>query len=900
MNIAELSAGNFLPPRHAAPKPLLPVAVGLGLGIIIDDQWAPTVAVPIALLACGALLAFAFRARVTRAISFTTLVLAAASLGMVRHAVSDRFLPSDHIAHYLDGDPILTTLSGRIVTAPTIRELEPDVPTAYPRSPSTKFTLGARQLAGLDGPLTVSGLVAINVRAPRLDLRVGQFVKITGWLYRPQGPANPYEFDWSRFMKHEGVFAGLSCDHAESVLVGPADTESAEQEDRDGIGMAARLAYWLDPVRTRLRGYLLDDAYSQDEPAAGVLAAMVLGHRSAVPRAMNEAFLRTGNAHLLAASGMQVAWLALVVWTIARFAGLYYRHTALIVGLVIISYVLIAEPRPSILRAGIVGVFSCSAAFFRGRYNSVNALAAAAVVILLFRPGDIFSAAFQFTFLATVGLLFFCPIVSRKISDFLLQRGLTRLARAFDGRSFALSLFDVDAVPASLTRRIFRWFGVAVAQSFALSISEWIITAPLSCYLFDNFMPWGWLGSFVIAFLAMPANIVGYLTVITRLAFPSAGLLLGPILAFTTNTMLAVVDTLARIPGSVVSGGSPSLLWVMACYSTIGLFCYWRTSAAGRESAQTNAETLTDRPPPRLAQYTRLLRRHGFTIAAALLIGWWLVPTRWVQRDRHTLKVWMLAVGDGTGTLIELPDGLTLLYDFGTRSSFDVLPVAREFLRRRGIDRLNAVFLSHTDFDHFSAIARLADEFDFSRVIITDHFERFAPKNSAPGRLLDALRVKGIPIDIHSAPHAFDEFQSVRVEMLWPPPASSRRIIDANDTSMVLKLTYQDRSILLTGDITEAAMAALSSDPRIRADVLALPHHGSVVGNTRAFVDAVSPSVSVRSTGQRRALTTNGIEQLVGDQGYLSTADDGCICVTIGPERSWVESYKTGRIITFD
>lgn len=522
------------------------------------------------------------------------------------------------------------------------------------------------------------------------------------------------------------------------------------------------------------------------------------------------------------------------------------------------------------------------------------------VVILLFRPGDIFSAAFQFTFLATVGLLFFCPIVSRKISDFLLQRGLPRVARAFDVRSFAVSLFDLDSAPPSLRRRTFRWLGVAIAQLFALSISEWIITAPLSCYLFDNFMPWGWFGSFVIAFLAMPANIVGYLTVIARLAFPSAGVLLGPLLAFTTNIMLAVVDTLARIPGSVVSGGSPSLLWVIACYALIGLFSHRRSFAAGRNNAQSQPETTADHTAFTSARVPTVLRRHGFRIAAALLIGWWLIPTRWVQRDRHALTVWMMAVGDGTGTLVELPDGQTLLYDFGTRSSFDVLPVARDFLRRRGINRLDAVFLSHTDFDHFSAIARLADEVAFSRVIITDHFERFAPKNSAPGRFLDAMRDKGIPIEILSAPHVFDELKSVRVEMLWPPSASLRRLTDGNDTSMVLKLTYQDRSILLTGDITEAAMAALASDPRIRAAVLALPHHGSVVDNTRAFFDAVNPSVSVRSTGQRRALTTNGIEQLVGDRGYFSTADDGCIRVTIGPERSWAESYKTGKFITLD
>ncbi len=67
----------------------------------------------------------------------------------------------------------------------------------------------------------------------------------------------------------------------------------------------------------------------------------------------------------------------------------------------------------------------------------------------------------------------------------------------------------------------------------------------------------------------------------------------------------------------------------------------------------------------------------------------------------------------------------------------------------------------------------------------------------------------------------------------------------------------------------------------INAEVLALPHHGGVVHNTRAFIGAVDPRVAIRSTGQRRYMTTNGIDAIAAPREYYSTADDGCVLIRI-------------------
>jgi competence protein ComEC len=833
--IDRTESGNVSRPK--APAPLMPVAIGLSAGILLDQQFiVPFPACAVAVLIGSAVVAVA---RGKPAVAACGVVLAAIGVGAVRHALFDRRLPDHHIARYGDAEPTLVRLRGRITTPPRIVEPDPSVPRAYSRGPRTVFQLEALALDGAGGPIDVCGPVQFSVKEPMLTLSVGDEVQGTGWLFRPRGPQNPGQYDWSLHQRRMGVRAGFSCDHAEGVRLSRAE----------GASKGGR---WLAAVRRYFRGLLIDDVLDEDEQAAGVMAAMVLGQRSAVTKAMNEAFVRSGNAHFLAASGMHVAWLALLFYGVCRAIGLHHRLTALIVAMAIVSYVLIAEPRPSILRAGIMGVALCMSAFVRGRYGSPNALSLAVVIILLIRPADLFSPAFQFSFVATLGLIFLCPVVSTRIMMGFHYLGYVSAAAGFDMRSTeSWLLFDSRRGLRTIATSV---YGV-VAKLFALSISQWLITAPLACYAFNNLAPWGWLGSFVVWFVAMPAVLLGYVTVLVRLAFPSAAALLSPLVNGATDAMIACVNLVGRLPGSLIDGRSPSIYWVAATYAALALWVFRR-------------------------RWMPL--RHGFVILAIVLVGMWAIPPRWVRAERGAMVVWTLAVGDGTGTVIELPDGRVVIYDFGTRSAFDAGPVAESFLRHRGITRIDAIFVSHANFDHYGAVEHIVGRFEVGRLVVNDHFRRFAPEGSAAAHFLASVESAGVPIEVVSGPKSFDGFGDVSVEQIWPPSASDRKILDANDTSTVLKVASQGESILLTGDIAELAMAELLTAHRetLRSGVLALPHHGSVVFNTEAFIEAVSPAVAIRSTGQRRAMTTSGIERIVAPRRYFSTADDGCAKVT--------------------
>ena len=850
--------------QHRPPAPLLPVAVGLMAGIVLDRyaETPPFVALGVTILA--AILALRLRA-VRPAILTACVAVAAAGVGAMRHGLADRHLPPNHISRFTADEPALVTLTGEVLDDPDIRQSEG---TPYRVPPNTRFLLEARELAGQAGPIPTSGCVQMRIDDALPDLRAGSIVTITGWLTRPRGPANPGQYDWRLYLRRTGVRAMFSADHAESVRVVQSPTGP-------GIAEAVR------GLRRRLRQMLIHRAFDERDDAGGIISAVVLGQRSAVGRAMNEVFKRTGCTHFLAASGMNVAWLALPAWALLRLLGIGYRATAVVVAVLMVSYLFVAEPEPSILRAVIIGVLACIAIFLRGRPNSGNWLACSAIVVLMIDPRDLFRPAFQFSFISVAAVVHLTPRILGLFAEARLLWIRTRYGMAAMVEATGLPPIELTSLADHPTlSRSLRFAVRALGLGSAVSLAAWLAAAPLAAHSFNQFTPLGWVWTQLLIVPAFLATLIGYLKIPLDLLFPSSALVTGPLLSATTHWMTAWATAFSHAPGTVLPAHKPSAAWTVCAYI---LLCTWTWRRHW------------------------LRRRWVAPLLLAGLIGWWAIPPRWVRMERDALVVWMLAVGDGTGTVIELPDGRVIVYDFGTRSRINAEMLAREVLAERGIDHVDAVYVSHPDSDHFNAIEAIADAATVDRVVLNDQFEPLAAQHPSAARFLERLRKRGLQIESQVeisdglstgvppfAPTAQPgptgdngrDAEGVRTESLWPPPRDRKTFVADNDASTVLRITWQGRSILLTGDITEAAMAGLlartkANPEALHADALALPHHGSMVFNTADFIRAVAPSVAIRSSGQRRALTVNGIERACGPARYLNTADVGCVKLTI-------------------
>jgi competence protein ComEC len=267
------------------------------------------------------------------------------------------------------------------------------------------------------------------------------------------------------------------------------------------------------------------------------------------------------------------------------------------------------------------------------------------------------------------------------------------------------------------------------------------------------------------------------------------------------------------------------------------------------------------------------------------------------------LRVDFLDVGQGDAALVTMPDGATLLVDGGGRPDLrrrrggdegaeEFEPDARgigdavvsEYLWWRGLSRVDYVLATHADADHIDGLNAVVKNFDVGAALVAR-----APTDDPEFVRFDAAaHGAGVPVYLVGRGDRL-RFGAVTVDVLWPPPApGDADLPSGNNDSVVLRLGFGRRTILLTGDAEAGAERALVSagDP-LRCDALKVAHHGSRTSSTEAFVAAARPALAVVSVGQdspyghphtevlARWRAAGALVLTTGERGTITISTDG-------------------------
>ena len=596
--------------------------------------------------------------------------------------------------------------------------------------------------------------------------------------------------------------------------------------------------------------------------AAPMARALVLGESDLDP-ADNRAFRASGLAHLLAVSGTHLV--LVVAGAVAACSAILRRFGSLSgrwdVGRVSAAfgvafawvYADFAGGSGSARRAAAMLSFALGARVFGRRPDGPRAFGLSLMGAALLDPLIAFDLSFLLSAAATAGLM----VLQRPIAAFLEScwLALTSVRASRNG----------DDTPSR--RRPSRLFA-SVAAAVATTLSATIGCAPLIAFLAPT-LPIGGVPANLLAvplgeMLALPLCLVH--TVLGSFPVVERGD------ALVASGSLLVVRTIARVTEQVSWLGlpvPPPSPWQCAI-----LWC---------------AATGIGWGPPRT-------RKPAVLVTGALL----LLCEATIRRQgapQGKLRVTVLDIGQGDASIVDLPDGRALLVDAGgmVGSPIDTgQAVIDPVLRTRRRSELAAVALSHPHPDHFGGIASAIANIDVGEFWDSGQGEQEGAGPVYAG-LLRTFRARGVPVlrppDLCGRPRAFG---GATVELLAPCPLPIP-FVNANDNSLVLRVSFGDHAALLVGDAEREEEEALlaKSFASLRADFLKVGHHGSRTSSSPAFLRAVGAKEVAISCGVRNRfghphpITLHNLNEVAR---VFRTDRDGSI--------RWETDGKTASIVT--
>ena len=683
-------------------------------------------------------------------------------LGWLAVHVSQSVLSPYDIRRLTTEQPELLEVRGTVDEPPATRLRVDDGQETW----RTSFVIRVEACKRKTGWEPLAGLVLVACPGDLSgEIHVGQGIEVTGVLRPPASAIAEGLFDHRKHLSRKGIYRELETQSPSDLTLENSSHPIAQL--RESFQTWAR--------RTLSRGL------EEDQPVR-LLWAMTLGWRAALTDEVAEPFMRSGTMHIFAISGLHVTLIAAVLVNLLRLLRLPRGWCGLVVIPLLWLYSGATGWQPSAVRSTIMATVVIAGWSLHRPGDLVNSLAAAAFIILVWDPQQLFLASFQLSFAVVFSIALILPHIERV------------RARLIQPDPF---------LPPELRPRWQRWLDWPVrfvTMNFATSLAAWLGSLPLVATYFHLLTPVSLLANLIIV--------------------PLAGL------------------ALMSCCGSLLFGTWFS--WLSECFNHSAWFWMWLMQHASNWFANLPGAWLPVREPS-LAGYILY-----YTVLGAVVTGvafhraaWkWLGPLVAVPvillvvqawAERGSMRMDVLACRGGEAILVDVPGGASdLLIDCAVAS--DAGGVVVPFVRSRGMAKVPTVVLTHGDHRHASGFEVVDDGIRPQRVITSSLafrspvYRQIVSKLDSDGRRTKRNRGDSFLGWEVLHPHKDDKFSQ------------------ADDGALVLKTQFQRMRLLLISDLGSAGQdLLLQRETDLKADIViaGTPAQGEPL--REAFLAAIHP-----------------------------------------------------------
>jgi ComEC/Rec2-related protein len=653
----------------------------------------------------------------------------------------------------------------------------------------------------------------------------GQPVEISGVIARPPPPLAEGLFDDRDYLQTRGIYYELKTDSTNDwqlrrpVLISPPLT------DRFLNWSKQTLAFGL-PV--------------EDEPLR-LLWAMTLGWRTAFTGDIGDPFLRAGTMHLFAIDGLRIALISGMLVALLRVLQVSRAWCGIVAIPAIWFYTAATGWESSAIRASVMMTIVLGGWALKRPGDLLNSLAAAAFIILLGEPRQLFEASFQLSFsvMLVIGLLL--PRMN-KFSDELLRHD---------------PLVPDDLIPK--WRRIFISISRILARYFSLSLAAWLGSIPLSALYFHLFSPISPLANLVAVPLGTLALMSNLGALICGTWLPFATELFNHGAWFFMSAMTDVSDWFTKIPGSYFYVAAPSWISIGIYYAVLVLVLSgWLKTAR------------------------RIISVAAIIIFIAAFYFW-----RWENSHGET-DLTILPLNGGHAVFVDAAGRKNdWLIDCGDENAVNF--TVKNFLRAQGVNKIPRLILTEGDSKNCGGAELLGQLFGVGELWTSN-----AKFRSTAYR--DAVSEFEKPPSRRKIFNYGDEIGAWKILA----PIGANNFPRADDNALVLLGTFSGVKILLLSDLSRAGQSELLARTNdLRADIVVagLPDEGEPLSD--ALLGAVRPKIIVIADSEFPANRRAGRELInrlaAKNIPVIYTRDSGAVKI-VADKSGWKLQAMDGQI----
>lgn len=674
-----------------------------------------------------------------------------------------RIKPADEL---FEKAPVEAVISGKISSVPTANG-----------DGKVKFFFDVDKIN--DDSVNAKTLVTIKLKNRQKpnssrEFLIGNHYLIKGKLRKPFTATNPSQFSYDKYLRNFDIYTTFYSKDNDIKLL-PHEPDLKEK-------LLQYLNIKREDIISAHSNYL-------KSPNIEILGGVVFGDDAiAPPEYIKTSFIQSGLLHILAASGMNVAFISgFLIWFLTRL-GVPYK-IKIICGIVtIIFYALMTGLGASVVRAALMLIFVFLGKLIDRDSNSISLLSFIALIMLVYNPAYINDVGFQLSFVVTFGIMVSADAVIKYVE---------KMPPILSSSIFIPIVAQAWVIPIQM----FYFNTISVYSVFANILSVPVLTV-ISC------------GGFISSVFALNSYIAD---VVCRVF----DFVLNPCL----NVLVWVSNYFATCPHSLYITTHPSILQVLFYYVILGLVVYLLKTGVQNKKLVVS------------------------TVALSLILGLTTVikaPNRnfeVISFDVGNADAFLLRTPKHKYYII---DTGKMGYD-GGRSQADIIIL--KYLKDKGIKNIEGMIITHFDSDHAGGAIDLINNLRVKTVYVNSEIDKkYLAKQITATINKSSYTTKILAKDGDVICDENVGGKQFKLSFIRPNLIGTNLKDSDNENSVITLAQYEKNKMLFMGDAGVKTLRYLNSIPK-DITVFKVGHHGAKGVVDKEMLSVLNPKVSLVSVG---------------------------------------------------